>query len=372
MRLMSVFLFCLLALTSSMTTPQSDDYKGREFRGIADFADWTDKTAGRASVLTSPTYPVNVAADEIVVSWNAETPAGTGITIEAQAEKSNGKFTKWYVMGKWSQDGIGFPRESVNGQKDDDGNVATDTLILKSPPKSLRLSITRHATPEGKFPAVKFVGLSFANTKVATNTQEPNRAAWGKEIVVPSRTQSGWKDASGWCSPTSTSMALAFWGAKTQKPEWDVPVPDAAKACFDKVYDGTGNWAFNTAWAGSFPGVRAYVTRLSDIRELEDWTLAGLPVVVSVSYDWLKGMKRPVDPGHLLVCVGFTANGDIVLNDPAHHPERGETARRVYPRANFLKAWSKSKNTVYLIYPEGTSLPSDPLHHWDSSLKNSH
>ena len=32
------------------------------------------------------------------------------------------------------------------------------------------------------------------------------------------------------------------------------------------------------AFAGSLPGLRAYVTRLGDFREIEDWTLAGFPV----------------------------------------------------------------------------------------------
>src|SRR5262249_41412714 len=159
---------------------------------------------------------------------------------------------------------------------------------------------------------------------------------------VPGRTQLGWPDASGWCSPTSTCMTLAFWSQKLHRSELDLPVPDVAHAIYDRVYDGTGNWPFNTAFAGSFPRLPPYVTRLSDIRELEDWVAAGIPPIVSVSYDLLLGTKRENDPGHLMVCDGFTKDGDIVLNDPAHHPERGEVARRVFPRANFLRAWNRS------------------------------
>jgi hypothetical protein len=143
-----------------------------------------------------------------------------------------------------------------------------------------------------------------------------------------------------------------------------MPVPEVAHACFDRVYNGTGNWPFNTAFAGSLPGLRAYVTRLSDIRQLEDWVAAGIPPIVSVSYDLLKGKAKDEDPGHLMVCNGFTETGDIVLNDPAHHPERGEVARRVFPRDNFLKGWARSRNTVYLLYPENAKLPADPFGHW--------
>jgi hypothetical protein len=160
-------------------------------------------------------------------------------------------------------------------------------------------------------------------------------------------------------------MVLAFWAQKRNRPELDVQVPDAAHAIFDKVYDGTGNWSFNTAFAGAFPGMRAYVTRFGDISQLEEWIEAGIPPVVSLSYDLLRGVKRARDPGHLMVCVGFDQKGDLVLNDPAHRPERGEVARRVYPRANFIKAWRVSKNTVYLIYPEDASPPLDRYGHWD-------
>jgi hypothetical protein len=161
-------------------------------------------------------------------------------------------------------------------------------------------------------------------------------------------------------------MALAFWAKKLDRPELDIPVPDAARAIYDHVYKGTGNWPFNMAFAGAFPGMRAYVTRFSDIRELEDWIEAGIPPIVSLSYDLLKGIKRDRDPGHLMVCVGFTQDGDMILNDPAHRPEKGQTARSVFPRSNFLRAWKRSDYTVYLVYPEDTKLPPDPLGHWES------
>jgi hypothetical protein len=111
--------------------------------------------------------------------------------------------------------------------------------------------------------------------------------------------------------------------------------------------------------------MRAYVTRFADVSELEDWIAADMPVVVSVSYDLLRGKPVDRDPGHLLVCVGFTKEGDIVLNDPAHHPEKGEPCRRIFPRANFIRGWARSNNTVYLIYPEKTRLPADRFGHWE-------
>ena len=46
-----------------------------------------------------------------------------------------------------------------------------------------------------------------------------------------------------------------------------------------------------------------------------------------------------------------------MINDPWARLEKGQRVRRVYPRENVRKAWAKSGQTVYLIYPVGTDLP---------------
>lgn len=339
--------------------------RGRAFMAFRDFTKFA-RAAGEqsgATVLTSPELDCDLPADEIVVSWNAQTPPGTGLKVEVKAFYED-HTTKWYTLGLWSKDGIGFPRESVKGQKDADGDVQTDTLVLERPAARLQLRITLHGTAEAQ-PTLSFLGVSLTDSRCQPEPREPNRAVWGQELVVPGRPQTGYPGASGWCSPTSVTMTLAFWAERLKRPELDLPVPEVAASIYDKVYEGTGNWPFNTAFAGSFPSLRAYVTRFADIRQLEDWIATGIPPIVSVSYDLLKGKETANDPGHLLVCVGFTKEGDLVLNDPAHHPEKGETARRVFPRANFERGWNRSRNTVYLIYPEAARLPQDPSGPWE-------
>jgi len=335
------------------------------FTAVSDFAAWEkDTVETRSNALMSPELELPVSANEIVVSWNAETPRDSGLEVEARAIYS-GHTTRWYCLGRWSRDAGRFPRESVNGQKDADGDVQTDTLVLERATARLQVRVTLRSAENGAAPQLKLVGISASDTHAHAAALEPNRAAWGREVAVPARTQLGWPGGRGWCSPTSTDMALAFWSRKLSRPELDLPVPDAAHAIYDKAYDGTGNWPFNTAFAGSFPGIRAYVTRFGDIRELEDWVEVGIPPVVSVSYDLLKGRDKDNDPGHLMVCDGFTATGDIVLNDPAYHPDKGERCRRVFPRANFLKAWARSRNTVYLIYPESAKIPANRYGDWE-------
>jgi len=77
---------------------------------------------------------------------------------------------------------------------------------------------------------------------------------------------------------------------------------------------------------------------------------------------------RPEDlAGHLSVCIGFTAEGDPVINDPATNLKT-QSVRRIYKRANVRRAWATSHNTVYLVYPENWPLPPDRLGDWEGLL----
>jgi len=154
---------------------------------------------------------------------------------------------------------------------------------------------------------------------------------------------------------------MTWWSQKLNRPELDRDVPEVADAVYDANWHGTGNWPFNTAYAGSYRGMRGYVTRLSDVSELEDWIARGIPVGLSVCYDRLRG-KGPGPNGHLVVCVGFTGEGDPIINDPG----TSKNVRKTFPRKNLIYAWSYSRNAVYLIYPENAKVPKDRFGHWDS------
>ena len=161
------------------------------------------------------------------------------------------------------------------------------------------------------------------------------------------------------CSPTTVSMIMTYWAQKLNRPDFDHDVPDVVKEVYDKNWHGTGNWSFNMAYPGSYSGIRACVSRMSDVSELEDWIAKGLPVGISVCYDRLRGKGKGPN-GHLIVCVGFTQEGDVVVNDPGTR----KSVRKTFPRKNLIYAWANSRNAVYLIYPEGTDLPKDRFGHW--------
>jgi hypothetical protein len=212
---------------------------------------------------------------------------------------------------------------------------------------------------------IKFIGLSFCNSKQAEVAQSPLTLMHGKVLDVPERVQSGYEGPGGWCSAASLSMVLVYWSRVLHRPELDPSVPEVAAGVNDPVYGGTGNWPFNTAYAGEFPGLRAYVTRFDDIQELEKWIDAGVPVVMSVSSYLTEDRHAGPDNGHLIVCVGFTDDADVVVNDPGVSLKRGELVWRVYPRERVINAWKKSRNTVYLVYPETIAIPGDVQGHWE-------
>ena len=333
------------------------------FVGIDDFSGFTRSQNERGeTVLLSPEIKAGIAWNQLIVSWNADAPAGSFLRVEASAI-SVGRATKFYALGNWSPDNKALVRSSVRDQKDADGSVQIDTLVLKRSADAVQIRVTLGGMAEAR-PTLKFLGTSFSNTKARTAAMAPNRAVWGKVVATPERSQHGYQNGSGWCSPTSLSMVLARWAEILNRPEMNLSVPNVAGSVYDENYGGTGNWPFNAAFAGSFSGLRSYVTRFDDIAEVEDWIAAGIPVILSTRWDRLRSGRPRDAEGHLIVCIGFTENGDVVVNDPAAHLDRGETVRQVYKREDIIHSWESSHNTVYLVYPTTARLPENRNGQW--------
>jgi hypothetical protein len=239
----------------------------------------------------------------------------------------------------------------------------------------VRLSLYRKAGTRG--PTVAMVGVMASRLprvdSVAVSAPGPDV---GVELDVPSYSQmthlghyprwGGGGEA--WCSPTSTSMVLSYYDALPPPSAYRfVPaghpapwVDHAARRTYDAAYEGTGNWPFNTAYAAPLAG-HAFVTRLRSLREAETFIAAGIPLVASVSWGSGELTGAPVSSsnGHLLVIVGFTADGDPVVNDPAAKSATG--VRRVYDRGEFENAWlPTSGGIVYVIHDDAHPLPPVP------------
>lgn len=299
---------------------------------------------GRKLGTLSGSVPSLGAYDELIPSWNALTPAGSSLTLEVKPAGA----AHFYSFGTW-QSAAG--RSSLNGQKDSFGQVMTDTLRLVKKATGFEYSLTLKATDAGPSLSLLAFNTSDRAQRMASAGVAGDKARWNRVLNVPQRSQMLYKDGGEvWCSPTSTSMILGYYGV-------NLSVSDAASATYDAAYDGTGNWSFNTALAAEY-GLRALITRLPNLREAERFVAAGIPLGVSLGWKAgeLPGAAVPSSSGHLMVLVGFDAQGNPVLNDPAAPTDAG--VRRSYPRAAFEKLWlSHSGGLVYLISTPGQALP---------------
>lgn len=313
--------------------------------------------------LESPVYDALHPFDTAIASWNALTPASTWLQLEMRVYRpGDDHWTKWYNMGIWASGTETIQRHSVASQGDADGYVDTDTLMLYGQPVYTRYQyrLTLFTADLNVSPSARLVSVMTSNTYRQKDGYQysDGGTARGIDLKVPQRSQMIYKKGGEvWCSPTSMSMVLAYWGI-------DVPVPDAADATYDYVYDGNGNWPFNTAWAGSntlakYGSIEAYVTRLSSMAQVEEWIKAGVPVVMSYAFSAgeLPGTPIASSSGHIMVIRGFDADGNVIVNDPAASSDVG--VRIVYDRAKLESLWlTHPGGTVYLIYPRGWSIPT--------------
>jgi peptidase C39-like protein len=344
--------------------------------GYYEFGTWT-------SGWTSLNFPFN----ELVSSWNSNTPEGTWIQSEVQPKLDNGFVPdKWYKLGRWSYSDSDFHRTSVGGQGDAYGFVSIDTFFTKDHPAvayRLRLTLYRSAGTTAT-PSVTRYSAIASNL---TNQKNQFPSKWGgltSDLHLPQYSQEThhghWPEfdngGEAWCSPTSTSMVVAYWdgGSGLYAPQpWEmtwvdtgIPVaerPDAdpqvdytARYVYDYHYQGAGNWPFNVAYA-SERGLVGDVTQLHNLAEAEPFIQDGIPLVASVAWESnkLTGAIKSTN-GHLLVIGGFDDHGNVIAYDPAH-PTDAEV-RQVYDREQFERAWiPASGGIVYVIRPAGVATP---------------
>ncbi|NPC45418.1 peptidase C39 family protein [Nocardioides sp. zg-1230] len=320
--------------------------------------------AYEAGTWTSPWATPGFAATSVIPSWEATVPGRTLVRVEIRAQDASGRTGTWDTVADWARTNRPVPRTTYSGQADDLGRVSADTWFAASAVTAYQLRVTL-MRPKGSSKAVSLerVGaVASADASAPRPTSQPGPAA-GTVLPVPTYSQmvhSGHYPAWGgggeaWCSPTALAMVLAYHGisptpAGITAGHADAVVDHTARMVYDHGYRGTGNWAFNTAYAATLVGGDSYVTRMHDLREAEDLIAAGVPLIVSIAFgrNQLAGAPISASNGHLLVVVGFEADGDVVVNDPAG--ATNAEVRRVYDRAQFERIWiAASGGTAYVV-----------------------
>lgn len=300
-----------------------------------------DSSQALAGEFVSQVRETEFPFDDAVLSWNVDAPEGTSLRFELRV-KSGEQWSRWYAMAEWSSSG----GRSLAGQEDALGEVDIDTLKLKRPAGALQYRVKLTSLTPGRSPMLRQVAVVYASmSRGLSGPALPRPEGVARDLDVPQRSQLEENPAVARtiCSPTSLAMVLQYWGLKKSVAEVYAGVRDRTAGIY-------GNWPFNTAYAGA-NGFEARVDRFYSIEQLEGEIAAGRPVIVSVAYNAgeLTGAATPSTDGHLMVVRGFTAAGDVIVNDPMAPNSR--SVRLVYKREEFKRVWLRSGGIVYLVWP---------------------
>ncbi|MDO9379587.1 MAG: C39 family peptidase [Nocardioidaceae bacterium] len=317
----------------------------------------------------SPVVEVGFDVVSLLPSWSATTPEGAWVDVAVR----RGPEDPWYSLARWSETDRArttFGRDEGEAVRRHDDELLVDATAGW---RTAQLSLAAFRVGDGDLPTLGPASLLLSGVDPGdVAVDEPSGVAHTVDVPAYSQqlhrhlTDHVGRGGSAWCSPTAVTMVLDHWGAGPPTPDGaasrDAVVPLAALGVFDTGYDGTGNWAFNTAYAARF-GVDAFVTRLHSLAEAELFTRAGIPLVVSMVFaaDELDGSGFD-SRGHLVVLRGFDAAGDVLVNDPASHLEpTNDAVPRTYRRDQVARAWlGRSSGVAYVIRPPHVPLPDAP------------
>lgn len=312
--------------------------------------------SGARVVLLGPAVAPGLVCREVIPSWGAATPPDSWIELQLRAF-SNGRWSRFYRMACWDAAATGSGRCSFDAQRDDDGSVATDTLCLVRPAELLQarllLCASEENTPLPQLTSLTLCCSSGEHNEAAAPTVLPELAP----LDLPLYSQYAYPEEQGWCSPTSLAMVLGYWHRRTGDPRLapfvhPESVPQlAAPMVYDPVWQGTGNWSFNVAYAASL-GLEAYVARFANLEQVLAQVAAGVPVIFSLGWQPgdLDDVPQPRSRGHLIVITG-SRDGRVLVADPAG---QGAGVARAYRADQLAACWQRSSaGAVYLVYPPG-------------------
>ncbi len=305
--------------------------------------------AGESAVITNLD-----AFDRAVLSWNGEGNWRLEMRLQLAKEPGTGggSLTPYFPLGVIEGDRQRSATRSERARVSPDAvngaapvAVSIDTLSLKNGRTATGFQL--RALGQGRLRSLAVAHYRRDDRRFTDQPAVPG--AWGTVLPVPERSQRDIEDkgiASLVCSPTSMSMMLEFHGSRYR-------TIDVARAVWDSQARLYGNWPCNTAAVARLlkGGGWSAVAKMSGFDEVEREIAAGRPV--ALSHRWQTGdlSNAPISrsSGHLIVAVGFTKDGDVVVNDPA--AKAGEV-RRVYKRRELFRTWQeRGEGIAYLVRP---------------------
>jgi hypothetical protein len=305
---------------------------------------------GPPEVFTSRIIETAFPFNDVLPSWNVDVPAGAAFTAEIRVGRRAGDFwTPFYFLGTWGR------AESFKGKHlhDEHGTINLDYFQSHREYDRVQYRFTLEAGAEGRRPVPRRVGLAYSNTLNNAELARKFRKAvdpgpkeqWARRLPVSFRSQF-WESpriGSLICSPTSVSMVLEYRGVKR-------PTEVVADRMYDPAYKLYGNWwrAVQAAYSWGVPG---HVERFGDWNAVKRYIANGQPVIASIRINKGEMSHKPErqSNGHLIVIVGFTAEGDVLVNDPVGKTVEDGTA--TYKRADMEKVWLERGGVAYILEP---------------------
>lgn len=285
---------------------------------------------------------------QLVSSWNADTPEGTYIEVQARV-LVEGQWSRWLSFGQWSP----FIRRTSFSEKGQLASVDTDVLQVDSEAgsKTAQLRIYLYTDSEQYSPQVRLLGVTVRPVNWKKKEGQPVL----RQLYPPAYSQLNRDPAVAHeiCSPVTITALINRWGQ-------DALPEEVARICYDRAYKGFGNWSFSVAAAGCF-GYRAYVAYL-DLAGLRREIYNGYSVGVSVRYaadpetaqaenlPYLEGASGTTH-GHLMAVCGFCKEKDVeyVLANDSYADTDAQAPRR-YRLDQFLEAWQGG--VAYIVHPK--------------------
>jgi hypothetical protein len=311
---------------------------------------WDEEFTLEGEYLVSPELGIPCEADVAVLSWNLNFPHPPHgrMCVEVRTEGPRG-WTPWTEKFSYDHGHYGsIPKqEDADMQEEKVMKACQVRFRLSSGVRLLSTSFTflkDQKTKEFTRPAAySLPGTKLLISGVPKRQQLPENQF---KSLYP-RTDEKRNNEVGHliCSPVSLSMVLSYYGSD------DATCLAVATAAYDPTTGYYGVWGLNIAAVHTFIDGYGAVIKMESMAQLEEQISLGRPVVTSIRWKEgeLTGAPIPASGGHLVVVVGFTEDGNVLVHDP--RSDDLETVHREYNREEFWHAWQNSATgIVYLVF----------------------
>lgn len=301
--------------------------------------------------IVSPIINVPEGNDSVVLSWNltVPTPLHDRVEVEVRAKNAVDGWSRWHAKfsldhGHWRS--IKSPTDADVEQKQNmthyqvrfrltEDVTLHNAIVTFLPDQKTKPKTTAdpYLTP----------GKRFFIEGVSQLQQMPENEQAEKYPRVDEKRNH--EVGHLICSPVSLAMVLQYHGNGRAN------ALAVARATYDPTTRYYGVWALNIAAVRCFLPAYGAVVKLESLVQLENQVRNGRPIIASIR--WKEGELTnapiPASGGHLVVVVGFTEEGNVLVHDP--RSDELEHVLREYNREEFWNAWqNNATGIVYLVF----------------------